>query len=191
LESLITATTQQLLSQRIRFRDKSAKELPDWQSKKIKDVLAIGNGKDYRHLSSGRIPVYGTGGLMTFVDSFLHDGETVCIGRKGTIDTPMFIKGKIWTVDTLFYTHSFVNVIPKFIYYVFKSIRWKEYNEASGVPSLSKSTIEKISIEIPSQEEQTQIANFLTLFEDKLEVEKAILQKHKIQKHHLLSRLFI
>src|SRR5690606_14489064 len=116
---------------------------------------------DYKHLGTGNVPVFGTGGLMTYVNSFLYDGETVCIGRKGTIDKPLFYNGKFWTVDTLFYTHQFLNVIPKYVYYVFKTINWKENNEASGVPSLSKTTIENIKIPVPSLAEQQLIANYL------------------------------
>ena len=75
-----------------------------WIPNKIDHVCKIGNGRDYKHLSAGNIPVYGSGGYMTSVDKFLYDGESVCIGRKGTIDKPIFLTGKFWTVDTLFYT---------------------------------------------------------------------------------------
>ena len=57
-----------------------------WIPNKIDHVCKIGNGRDYKHLSAGNIPVYGSGGYMTSVDKFLYDGESVCIGRKGTID---------------------------------------------------------------------------------------------------------
>ena len=88
----------------------------EWKMVKLEDILRIGNGRDYKHLKSGDIPVYGTGGYMCSVSEYLYEGETVCIGRKGTIDVPQFHSGKIWTVDTLFYTHSFNGVYPKFIY---------------------------------------------------------------------------
>ena len=78
-----------------------------WDIKPFKKLFTIGSGRDYKHLSVGNIPVYGSGGYMHSVDDFLYDGESVCIGRKGTINNPMFLKGKFWTVDTLFYTHSF------------------------------------------------------------------------------------
>ena len=81
----------------------------EWIEKNISSILKIGNGKDYKHLNKGKIPVYGTGGYMTSVDEFLYEGESVCIGRKGTIDKPRFLQGKFWTVDTLFYTYSFNN----------------------------------------------------------------------------------
>ena len=97
----------------------------EWKEKSIGDVLSIGSGKDYKHLGTGNIPVFGTGGLMSTVNDYLHDGETVCIGRKGTIDKPMYYNGKLWTVDTLFYTHSFDETSPKFIFYAFQRINWK------------------------------------------------------------------
>src|SRR5690606_25188311 len=60
-----------------------------WEVKKLGEVLEFGSGKDYKHLKDGDIPVYGTGGLMTYVDKYLHDGVSVGIGRKGTIDKPI------------------------------------------------------------------------------------------------------
>jgi len=103
----------------------------EWEEKALSELLTIGNGKDYKHLSNGEIPVYGTGGYMLSVDDYLYDGESVCIGRKGTIDKPMFLTGKFWTVDTLFYTHSFKNCIPKYIFYNFGTINWYEANSHS------------------------------------------------------------
>ena len=138
LQSLIKGIGKQL------FMDNQ-----NWRTVKIGELLRIGNGKDYKHLSIGKIPVYGTGGQMLLVNDYLYDGESVCIGRKGTIDTPMFLKGKFWTVDTLFYTYDFKDVLPKFCYYLFLQINWKLYNEGTGVPSLSKSTIENIKALIP------------------------------------------
>lgn len=148
----------------LRFKEFSG----EWETKQLGKILTIGSGKDYKHLDFGDIPVFGTGGLMTTVNSFLYDGETVCIGRKGTIDKPMYFNGKFWTVDTLFYTHSFRNVLPKFVFSLFQCINWKEHNEASGVPSLSKSTIEKINLNIPTVPEQTKIANFLTTIDERI-----------------------
>lgn len=73
----------------------------DWEVVKLGNCLSIGNGRDYKHLKGGSIPVYGTGGIMCYVNEYLYDGATVCIGRKGTIDVPIYHEGKIWTVDTL------------------------------------------------------------------------------------------
>jgi|CXWL01.1.fsa_nt_gi type I restriction enzyme S subunit len=182
---------QKIFSQELRFKDEDGREFSEWEETNIGKVLTIGSGKDYKHLSAGEIPVYGTGGYMLSVDNFLYDGESVCIGRKGTIDKPVLLSGKFWTVDTLFYTHSFKNCIPKFIYAYFQTIDWKNHNEASGVPSLSKSTIEKIAIQIPCVAEQTKIANFLTAIDDKITNAQTQLTAVKQYKQGLLQQMFV
>jgi type I restriction enzyme S subunit len=163
---------------KLRFSDFSG----EWHRREIKDVLKIGSGRDYKHLNSGNIPVFGTGGYMLSVDKALYEGESVLIGRKGTIDKPFYYKGSFWTVDTLFYTHNFKNITPKFTSFIFQQINWKKYNEASGVPSLSKTTIEKIKIIIPSNEEQQKIAEFLGGVDEWIEnlrAQKVALEEYK------------
>ncbi|MEE1141972.1 MAG: restriction endonuclease subunit S [Prevotella sp.] len=180
LQSLIKGIGKQL------FMDNQ-----NWRTVKIGELLRIGNGKDYKHLSIGKIPVYGTGGQMLLVNDYLYDGESVCIGRKGTIDTPMFLKGKFWTVDTLFYTYDFKDVLPKFCYYLFLQINWKLYNEGTGVPSLSKSTIENIKVKIPSLEQQQKICSILDCYEHKTDNEEQILELYHSEKQYLLRQMFI
>ena len=171
--------------------DKLMTPQKEWKSTKIGNVLSIGSGRDYKHLEDGNIPVYGTGGYMLSVDSYLYDGESVCIGRKGTINKPIFLKGKFWTVDTLFYAHTFRSITPRFCYYLFTTIDWLKYNEASGVPSLSKVTIENISISIPDLVTQKQICAVLDSMTDKLDIEQKSLDAYRAQKQYLLQQMFI
>ncbi|WP_370525533.1 restriction endonuclease subunit S [Dysgonomonas sp. 521] len=151
----------------------------------------MGSGKDYKHLRKGDTPVYGTGGYMLSVNGYLYDGESVCIGRKGTIDRPIFLNGKFWTVDTLFYTYNFQGLLPRFCYYLFCSINWLQYNEASGVPSLSKETIENIQIYLPSMCEQEKICSILNTINRKLETEDKALSTYQVQKKYILKNSFI
>ena len=149
----------------------------EWDEYAIGEILSIGNGRDYKHLHNGDIPVFGTGGYMTSVDDFLYDGGSVFVGRKGTINKPLYYNGKFWTVDTLFYTYNFTDVLPKFVYCLFQTINWLKYNEASGVPSLSKATIEKIKVRIPSMDEQDKLSNLLFLLDKRIEVQNKIIEK--------------
>ena len=158
---------------------------------RIGDILSIGSGKDYQHLREGEIPVYGTGGLISHVNESLYDGESVCIGRKGTINKPLYLSGRFWTVDTLFYTHSFNGILPRFCYHLFCTIDWLTYNEASGVPSLSKSTIEKILVSIPQIDIQKRIVQILDSIEEKINIDRNTLLDYQKQKNYLLSRMFI
>lgn len=133
----------------------------DWEVKDLEKLLIICNGADYKHLGQGEVPVYGTGGLLANVDDYLYDGETICIGRKGTIDKPQFHKGKIWTVDTLFYTKIY-GALPLFLYYKTLMVDWQSINEATGVPSLTSKNIYQVKVSLPpTKEEQEKIATAL------------------------------
>lgn len=163
----------------------------EWKSVILNDILKIGNGKDYKHLETGNIPVYGSGGYLTLVNDHLYEGESVCIGRKGTIDKPIFLTGKFWTVDTLFYTYSFNYCLPKFIYQIFQQINWYKYNEASGVPSLSKTTIGNINILIPKDiAEQERIVDCFSSVDELISAETDKLDQLKVHKKGLMQQLF-
>ena len=161
----------------------------DWEVKSLGEMLKIGHGKDYKNLKSGNVPVYGTGGYMTSVNDFLYEGETVCIGRKGTIDKPQYHSGKIWTVDTLFYTYDFKSLNPKYLFYKFCLIDWLSMNEASGVPSLTAKNIEDIQIAIPTVEEQTAIANVLSSMDKEIETLNTKLEKYRNLKTAMMQQL--
>lgn len=173
-----------------KFRFKEFEKDGDWKEKSFDKLLEIGNGRDYKHLNKGEVPVYGTGGYMLSVDDYLYDGESACIGRKGTIDKPMFLEGKFWTVDTLFYTHSFNNCLPKFIFYIFQTIDWKKHNEAGGVPSLSKANIYKIEIFVPEPKEQDKITNFLSSLDILINKQERKIEQLKLHKIGLMQGLF-
>ena len=162
----------------------------EWHLCKISNILSIGNGRDYKHLAKGNIPVFGTGGYMTSVNDYLYDGETTFIGRKGTINKPYYYKGKFWTVDTLFYTHSFDGVMPHFVYCLFQTINWLKYNEASGVPSLSKDTIEKIKVHIPQIKEQQKISRLILLLDERIATQNKIIEDFKKLKCAIIEKVF-
>jgi type I restriction enzyme S subunit len=184
-QALKKGLMQQLLTGKKRF----AGFVEEWEEIKLGDLLTIRNGKDYKHLETGEIPVYGTGGIMTYVNSFLYDGESVGIGRKGTIDKPVYLNGKFWTVDTLFYCNSFMNCIPKYIYYLFQTINWKRYNEASGVPSLSQATIKNIQVIMPTILEQAKIVETLSRLDENLNQLNEKKDNLKVQKQGLMQQL--
>jgi type I restriction enzyme S subunit len=161
-----------------------------WKNKSFEELFEIGNGRDYKHLKKGEIPVYGSGGYMLAVDDYLYDGDSACIGRKGTIDKPVFLTGKFWTVDTLFYTHSFKDCIPKFIYYIFQNINWRNHNEAGGVPSLSKTNIYKIETIVPKPKEQKRIVNFLSGVDNLIIAQTDKIEELRVHKKGLMQGLF-
>lgn len=161
-----------------------------WELKPFQKLFTIGSGRDYKHLSNGSVPVYGSGGYMLSVDDFLYDGESVCIGRKGTINNPMFLTGKFWTVDTLFYTHTFQQCLPKFVYAIFQKIDWLKHNEAGGIPSLTRAIIEKIQTAVPEVPEQQKIADCLSSLDELIAAQARKVQALKTHKKGLMQQLF-
>ncbi len=118
-----------------------------WEQRKLGNIVDIRSGRDYKHLSEGGIPVYGTGGYMLSVNEALsYKEDAIGIGRKGTIDRPYILRAPFWTVDTLFYGIPEKNNDLDFVYDIFQNINWKQKDESTGVPSLSKAAINDIDI---------------------------------------------
>lgn len=119
---------------------------------------------------------------MLSVNKSLSENDAIGIGRKGTIDKPQFLKAPFWTVDTLFFlTLRHTNDLS-FIYYKFQNINWKKYDESTGVPSLTKNTINKIKINIPKLNEQNKIRQLFTFLDNLLalyEMKKQLLTQLK------------
>ena len=193
LEQYKKGIMQKIFSREIRFKPDTTSEYPDWEEKSLGDVVQIKYGKDQKQVicENGLYPILGTGGEIGRTNDFLCSKPSVLIGRKGTIDKPVFMDTPFWTVDTLFYTEVFENTFPKWLFYQFQLINWYLYNEASGVPSLSASTIYKISINLPSLLEQQKIATFLTGIDEKINGVKERLEATKAYKKGLLQVMFV
>ncbi|PAY33055.1 restriction endonuclease subunit S [Ligilactobacillus salivarius] len=162
----------------------------DWERKELNNILKINSGRDYKQLNSGSIPVYGTGGYMLSVNDKLSDTDAVGIGRKGTIDKPLYLKAPFWTVDTLFYCTSKESSDVKFIYLLFQIINWKRYDESTGVPSLSKNTISSIKTYVPKVKEQDHISKLFFSLDNTLQLHERKCEELTLIKKALLQKLF-
>ena len=133
--------------------------------KMLRDILKIKNGKDYKKLGKGSYPVYGSGGIMTYVDSYVYDKPTVLIPRKGSIEHLYYVTEPFWNVDTIFYTEINENiVIPRFVYHCLLKAHLEHLNTAGGVPSLTQKVLNKVTIPVPPLEVQREIVHILDSF---------------------------
>jgi type I restriction enzyme S subunit len=128
------------------------------------ELVRIRNGKDYKHLSSGEIPVYGSGGIMTHVAESAYEKPSVLIPRKGSLGNLFFVDKPFWTVDTIFWTEIGDRIEPKFLYYFLKTQRLEELNLAGGVPSLTQTTLNALMIPVPQLDIQREVVALLDAF---------------------------
>ena len=119
----------------------------------LDSVAKIKHGKDWKGLNEGDVPVYGSGGIMGYVDTYSYNKPTVLIPRKGSITNIFYVDTPFWNVDTIYYTEIDTQVIvPKYFYYFVKTIDLLSLDTGSGRPSLTQSILNKIPVPIPCPE---------------------------------------
>lgn len=138
-------------------------EIPKgWKVEKLKYLATIMNGQDYKNIIADEgYPVIGSGGIFATATKYLYDGESVLLGRKGTIDKPIYIKGAFWTVDTMYYTVINDVCLPKLLYYLCTQIRFDYYQYGSAVPSMTSKDLNNIKFSLPDVNEQQAIVSYL------------------------------
>lgn len=125
------------------------------------EIVKIRNGSDYKKFGAGNIPVYGSGGIMTFIDTSVSEGPSVLIPRKGSLSNIFYVDEPFWTVDTIFYTEVLERVHPKYLFHYLSTLDLMRLNTAGGVPSLTQTLLKRIQIPLPTLAEQQRIAGIL------------------------------
>lgn len=95
------------------------------------DVLEIKNGRNQKAVENpeGRYPIYGSGGILGYADDYICDAETVVIGRKGSINNPIYVEEPFWNVDTAFgLTPNKEILLPRYLYYFCKHFDFERLN---------------------------------------------------------------
>ncbi|WP_206427481.1 hypothetical protein [Leucobacter chromiireducens] len=126
-------------------------------------LVQFRNGQDYKQVEdeTGDVPVYGSGGQFGWASASLYEGESVLFGRKGTIDRPLYVNGKLWTVDTMFYTELGDQVDGRWLHYWATTIPFGVYSTATALPSMTSSVLGRIKAPVLSLESQRAIADYL------------------------------
>lgn len=136
-----------------KFVDSELGMIPEgWKVGCLGDLITIKYGKDHKKLDDGTFPVYGSGGFMRFVNSWLYNGESVLIPRKGTLDNIMYVCEKFWTVDTMFFSVPKMDYVMKYVYNYIKRFDFSKMNEGTSVPSNTAARLNKMPILIPTHE---------------------------------------
>ncbi|MDM5130293.1 restriction endonuclease subunit S [Aeromonas piscicola] len=165
--------------------------------KRLGDVARIKNGKDHKTLGEGEFPVFGSGGIMRYADTYAYNKPSVLIPRKGSLGNLFFVDVPFWNVDTIFYTEiDETQIRPKFLYYFLTTAGLGEMNQAGGVPSQTQSVLNELKIPIPCPENpkkslkiQAEIVRILDSFTELTAKLTAELTARKKQYSHYRDQL--
>jgi type I restriction enzyme, S subunit len=170
---------QQLLTKGIghtKFKKTEIGEIPEeWEVKRLEEICEIRYGKSPKgvKVEYSDYPIMGTSGHVGYAKEFLFSGPMILVGRKGTIDKPIYIERDCWIIDTAYglFTDQ-TKVSLKWLYYFLTSYDLASLNEATGVPSLNRNNLYSIKVPLPPLKEQNKMSNILTSIEQKIETEK-------------------
>lgn len=174
------------------YEDEKFGKVPlGWEVDRFKNKITVKYGKSQKDIVSenGKIPIYGTGGIMEYGTAALCENESILIGRKGTIDKPYYINTPFWAVDTTYYVESFESGNMKFLYYSLQRLNLKSLNEATGVPSLTRRTLNRQMMLFPSQTEQNEITFQIEKFDNVTESKQTKIQTLQRLKKSLMQNL--
>ena len=162
-----------------------------WTNGTLRDLATINYGRDPSAIldDAGEYPVYGTSGSERQGTGYHYEGESIILGRKGSIDRVHFAEGRFWTIDTAYFLSDFDDTVPKWLYYLLCSIDLRALNEATGVPSLSRDLLYQISTPTPPPDEQAKIAEVLSTVDRAIEQTEALIAKQQRIKTGLMQDL--
>ena len=151
-------------------------ELPEtWCWCLFGEIATVINGKNQSKVanSKGQYPIYGSGGVMGRADDYICPENCTIIGRKGSINNPIFVTEKFWNVDTAFGLCTNNLVLPKYLFYFCKTFDFTTIDSSTTLPSLTKTNIQHILFPLPPLETQKRIIEKIELLF--IELDKIIL----------------
>ena len=143
----------------------------EYKKCKLKELLIIKNGKDHKKLAEGDYPVYGSGGYMRSVNSFLYDRTSILLPRKGTLSNIQYVSGNpFWTVDTIYYTVLNENLYdPYYLFLYLNALDLSGYDSGASIPSMTSKTYYSLNVELPEQKIQAKVANIIRAYDNLIE----------------------
>ncbi len=165
-QNVINQAVTRGLDPKVKFKPSGVEWIGDipehWEVRRLKFLARIRNGRDYKDVEAeSGYPVMGSGGQFAYASAFMYEGESVLFGRKGTIDKPLYINERFWTVDTMFYTEVSRHVFAKFLYYSALSFPFDFYSTKTALPSMTQQDLGNHPVALPPRDEQQLIIQFI------------------------------
>ena len=150
-----------------------------WVTKKLGEVCEIIHGRNQSSVAdeNGKYPIYGSGGVMGWATDFRCPAGCTIVGRKGSINNPIFVSEKFWNVDTA-YALSPIDIEAKWLFYFCRSFDFAQLDCGTTIPSLTSALVKEIPIPIPPLSEQKRIVKKIDAAFEKIDKLKANAEKN-------------
>ena len=161
----------------------------NWKTEKLEELIEIKYGKDHKDLPNGIVPVYGSGGIMRYVDKALYDKESVLIPRKGSLNNIIYIDTPFWSVDTMFYTIMKKKNIAKYFYEFIKTKDFLNLDTGSAVPSMTTEYLNNMDILYPCEQKLEEFDNEVQKLYERIKNNEKELEKLAQLKQLIVSQI--
>lgn len=200
IDELKANAEKQLSEARALFQkalEKAMEPKEGWEEKTLGDIANVIHGKNQKDVQSvnGTYPIYGSGGnIMGYATDYLCEAGTTILGRKGSINNPLFIETRFWNVDTAFGITPKDNNSSKFLYYIIMGIDWSKKNTGTTLPSLTQQVVKSVVIYVPNSDSQRYIVSRLDSLSENVkkleEIQRKIIAECDALKQALLRKVF-
>ena len=192
---------QKLFSQEVRFKADDGSEFPDWEEKKLEDVVEFLDGQrkplEAGKRMAGEYPYYGASGIIDYVDNYIFDEELILLSEDGAniLDRNYRVcflaRGKYWVNNHAHVLRAMRGNVNGFLCEQLESFDYRKYNSGSAQPKLNQETCRSIIVNVPCLDEQQKIADCLSALDDVIEKQKATLAAWEEMKKGLLQQMFV
>lgn len=175
-----------------KFKKTPAGEIPvDWEAIRLGDIAKLEYGDSLKEdkRMGGKVPVYGSNGIVGYHSSALIKGPGIVIGRKGTVGAVVWSDKDLWPIDTTYYVNTHREVSFKWLYYILNNLHLENLSLSSGVPGLNREQVHDLYIPLPLKTEQNKISHILTTVDGLIDKVAAEIEKTKELKKGLMRQL--
>lgn len=192
---------QKLFSQEVRFKADDGSDFPDWEEKRLEDVVEFLDEKrkplEAGKRVAGKYPYYGASGIIDYVEDYIFDEELILLSEDGAniLDRNYRVcflaKGKYWVNNHAHVMKAKKGNLNYFICEELETFDYRKYNSGGAQPKLNQASCRSIVVKIPSLPEQQKIADCLSALDAVIEKQKETLEKWQELKKGLLQQMFV
>ncbi|MGA2573249.1 MAG: restriction endonuclease subunit S [Candidatus Methanomethylicaceae archaeon] len=183
------------MSSKLGYKQTEIGEVPEeWGIKKLGDIISLEYGRSLpvQKRIDGKIPVFGSNGIVGFHNESMVTQPGIVVGRKGTVGAIQWVTTNFWAIDTTYYISVKDDKMNlKWLYYLLIFLELHRLNAATGVPGLNRVECYSQIIRLPPAHEQDIIASILSIVDDAIEKTAENIAKALTLKKGLMHQLLI